>query len=161
MHTNTHTSMTLSVWAFSPFKSCCCWMSYFSLALVCDKLPNPTQLTVCEREEPRPGQAEWAQWKYTTQIHYFMLLRPVTKPGNTPGHSLFLSSPPLAWWGPVTNVIVMRVEDGVTGQLNSQMVTIKTISNIEIIRCLKTSKWQTKYQRHRHCIIRNQVKSVH
>ena len=46
-------------------------------------------------------------------------------------------------------------------QLNSQMVTIKTISNIEIIRCLKTSKWQTKYKRHCHCIIRNQVKSVH
>ena len=133
-------------------------------------LLNVIHLTVWQLTKPNPadclwergaraGWAEWAQWKYTTQIHYFMLLRPVTNPGNTPGHSLSLPSPPLAWWRSRDKCYCDEKEKRSARQSNGDNQN-KQVANNEIIRCLKTSKWQTEYQQHRHCIIRNQVKSV-
>ena len=70
-------------------------------------LPNPTQLTVCEREGPgRLGSRAEHSVEYTTQIHYLMLLQGQwLHSEGTPGHSLFLSRVPI----PGTNVIVRRV----------------------------------------------------
>ena len=111
-------------------------------------LLNVIHLTVWQLTKPNPadclwergaraGWAEWAQWKYTTQIHYFMLLRPVTNSGNTPGHSLFLPSPPLAWWRSRDKCYCDVKERRSALQSNGDNQN-KQVANNEIIRCLQT-----------------------